>query len=119
MRWGNLFAAIGLMAIIQGCAGRDANPVQISQPQDNTAKCDQLKAEIDANNQQLKALANEHGLKMAQNAAAGVAGVFTLGLTWFALDTKGSAKAEADALENRNKYLVALVASRCAGPPTG
>ncbi len=34
-----------------GCAGRDAHPVAISQPQDNTMPCAQIQAEIAGNTQ--------------------------------------------------------------------
>ena len=34
----------------------------------------------------VKALADEQGLKVAQNVAAGVGGFFTFGLTWLAMD---------------------------------
>ncbi|MGI9464962.1 MAG: hypothetical protein ACR2OM_13530 [Aestuariivirgaceae bacterium] len=78
-------------------------------------RCDQIKAEINANNDQLEALAKEHDLKIAQNVVAGAAGVFTLGLAWFALDAKGAAKQDAEALSARNKYLAELARSRCGG----
>lgn len=102
-----------LALVVAGCAGRSASPVAISQPHDTRASCEQLKAEIAANNQQIQALADEHNLKLIQNAVAGVAGVVTLGLAWFALDAQGSAAAEADALTSRNRYLSTLASSRC------
>jgi hypothetical protein len=38
---------------------------------------------------------------------------------WFAMDAKGAAGTEADALKARQQYLAALAAQRCAqpGPP--
>ena len=113
MKSGLLTAALFAALVLPGCAGRDAQPVAISQAHDSSLKCDQIKAEINANNQKLEALADEHDLKIAQNVVAGVAGAFTLGLTWFALDAKGAAKQDAEALSARNKYLAELASSRC------
>jgi len=110
-----LATAIIAALVLQGCAGRDAEPVATSQAHDSSLRCDQIKAEISANNDQMRALAEEHDLKMAQNAVAGVAGAFTLGIAWFALDAKGAAKQDGEALSARNKYLAALAQSRCRG----
>lgn len=115
MKFKLLATAVIAAVVLQGCAGRDATPVAISQAHDSALKCDQIKAEIAANNDQLEALADEHGLKMAQNVVAGVAGAFTLGIAWFALDAKGAAKQDAEALSARNKYLASLASSRCRG----
>jgi hypothetical protein len=104
---------MALGSLGQGCAGRDAHPVALSQPQDTRANCDQIQAEFNANNTRIQQLGHEQDLKVAQNVVAGTAGVFTLGLAWFLLDAQGSAKTEADALTARNEYLSSLAASRC------
>ena len=48
---------------------------------------------------------------MAQNVAAGVAGLFIWPL-WFAMDFQGSAGIEAGALQSRQQYLAARAAQQ-------
>jgi hypothetical protein len=103
--------------VLLGCAGRDAIPVATVQATDSQADCAQIRAEIQVNNSQLQKLADEEGLKLAQNMAAGTLGFFTLGIGWFALDAKGSAKKEGEALSARNQYLAALAQQRCQYTP--
>ncbi len=103
-------------ASLAGCAGRDPEIIPTVQPYDNQTSCTQIKAEVEANNVRVKALADEQGLKAVQNVAAGVGGVFTVGLAWFALDFKGAAYREAKALEARQQYLTVLAEERCAAP---
>jgi hypothetical protein len=75
-------------------------------------------AEIEANNIKVKELADEQGLKVGQNVAAGVAGVVFFPL-WFAMDFKGAASKEVAALQARQQYLTTLANERCAGPGNG
>ncbi len=100
-----------------GCAGRDAHPVTASQPQDSASSCSAIQAEMQANEKQIDKLDTEKGLKVAQNAAAVAAGLFTFGLGWAAMDFKGAAWEEQAALEQRNQYLSSIYADRCATPP--
>jgi hypothetical protein len=58
-----------------GCAGRAPDPVATVNPSDNMMTCYQIESEIAANNQRIQDLAREHGWKVAQNVAAGVAGI--------------------------------------------
>ena len=103
-------------ASLAGCAGRDPEIIPTVQPYDNQTTCTQIKAEIEANNGRVKALADEQGLKVVQNVVAGVGGIFTVGLSWFALDFKGAAYREVKALEARQQYLTILAEERCAAP---
>lgn len=96
------------------CAGRDPQPVAISQPQDAAMDCAMIQAEIDANNRRVKELADEQGWKVAQNVTAGVVGL-VIWPVWFGMDFKGAAATEAKALESRQHYLATLAAHRCAG----
>jgi hypothetical protein len=109
---------IGLLfaLAIASCAGRSPNPVATTQPTDHLADCAQIRAEIVANNKRLQELADEEGLKLAQNMAAGTLGVFTLGLGWLALDAQGTAKVEGQALSARNQYLGSIATERCKAP---
>jgi hypothetical protein len=78
-----------------------------------------IRAEIAANNAQAEQLAEENHAKIAQNVAAGVVGV-VIWPVWFAMDAKGAAGTEMDALKSRQQYLASLAEQRCprsAGPP--
>jgi len=107
-----------LGALLAACAGRDPMPVATSQMQDTYATCAQIQAEIQANNTKVQELADEQGLKVAQNVAAGVAGVFIWPI-WFAMDFKGAASKDVAALQARQQYLAVLASERCASPPAG
>jgi hypothetical protein len=107
-----LYAA-ALAAAVVGCAGRDAQQIPTVQVQDATSDCAMITAEIQANNKRAEDLASERGLKIAQNVAAGVVGI----VVWpvlFAMDAKGAAGTEIDALKSRQEYLSSLAAMRCA-----
>ena len=81
-------------AAVGACAGRDPQPIATVQATDTYASCTQIYAEIQANNLRVQQLADEQGLKVAQNVAAGVAGLWPL---WFAMDFKGAADKEVTA----------------------
>jgi hypothetical protein len=104
-------------ASLAGCAGRDPELIPTVQPSDAYASCTQVRAEIEANNVKVKALADEQGLKVAQNVITGVGGIFTLGLTWFGMDFKGAANKDVAALQARQQYLAVLAEEKCAVPP--
>lgn len=104
--------AIACLAVM-GCAGRDPQMVATVQPQDSAASCAQLTAEIQANNGRIQELADEQGLKIAQNVAAGVAGLVIWPL-FFAMDFKGAASKEVSALQARQQYLTTMASERCA-----
>ena len=75
--------------------------------------CFAIQSEIQANNQHLQQLASEHGWKVAQNVAAGVAGLVVWPL-WFGMDFQGAAGKEAAAIQQRQQYLVQLAAHSAA-----
>jgi hypothetical protein len=56
------------------------------------ATCAMITAEIQANNIKVQELAGEEGAKVAQNVAAGVAGV-VIPVLWFGMDFKGAGRA--------------------------
>jgi hypothetical protein len=101
-------------ASLAGCAGRDPEPIPTVQAWDSHSSCAQIRAEIEANNVKVKALADEQGLKVAQNVITGVGGIFTLGLTWFGMDFKGAANKDVAALQARQQYLTVLAEEKCA-----
>ncbi|KJC55709.1 hypothetical protein UP10_38570 [Bradyrhizobium sp. LTSPM299] len=56
----------------------------IVQPTDRYMDCTAILAEVQANNEKVKQLASDKGLKTAQNVAAGVAG-FVVPVLWFGM----------------------------------
>jgi hypothetical protein len=72
-----------------------------------------IRAEIEANNAQAQKLAQENGWKVAQNVLTGVGGIVFFPV-WFAMDAKGAAGTEADALKSRQEFLAKLAEQRCA-----
>jgi hypothetical protein len=113
-REGKLSAA-AFALVLSACAGRDPHPVAVVQPQDAQSDCAMIRAEIEANNVQAEKLAEENHAKIAQNVAAGVVGV-VIWPVWFAMDAKGAAGTEMDALKSRQQYLATLAEQRCAQP---
>jgi len=77
-----------------------------------------IQAEINANNMKVQELADEKGMKVAQNVAAGVAGLVVWPL-WFAMDFKGAADKDVVALQARQQYLTSLAVERCRSPRRG
>ncbi len=106
-------AAMAIGLAVSACAGRDPAPVASVQPQDVYSDCTMIRAEIEANNAKAQQLADEKGLKVAQNVAAGVVGL-VIWPVWFAMDSKGAASTEATALQARQQYLTTLATERCA-----
>lgn len=111
------FVAASTLAL-GACAGRAPQPVAVVQPQDQYMDCAAISAEVQANNNRISELASEKGLKVGQNVAAGVAGLF-IPVLWFGMDWQGAAGTEETALQNRQQYLATLAAQRCApaSPP--
>lgn len=78
--------------------------------------CAAINAEVQANNKKVIELGGEEGAKVAQNVAAGVAGLFIWPL-WFAMDFQGAAPKEVAALQARQQYLATLAEQRCGAVP--
>jgi hypothetical protein len=109
LRFLTLIASAGVLA---ACAGRDPQPVSSVQAQDAYSDCTMIRAEIEANNAKAKELADEQGVKTAQNVAAGVVGI-VIWPVWFGMDFKGAAAKDAAALQARQQYLTTLAEQRC------
>jgi hypothetical protein len=112
-KWG----IVALCAALAGCAGRSPAPVAVVQPTDRYMDCTAILAEVQANNERVKQLAADKGLKTTQNVAAGVAGIF-IPVLWFGMDFQGTADTEITALQNRQQYLSMMAdQKRCAAEP--
>ena len=113
----NIATIVIATLLISSCAGRDARPVAISQPQDATMACAQIQAEIAGNNQLIADLGSEKGAKVAQNVIVGAAGIL-IPVLWFGMDFKGAASTDQEALKQRNIYLASMATSERCGSPT-
>jgi hypothetical protein len=106
---------VGCLALL-GCAGRAPQPVAVVQQQDRFMDCAAIQTEVLANNARVQDLASESGGKVAQNVAAGVAGLFIWPL-WFAMDFQGATDKDTAALTSRQQYLAVLAEQRHCGAP--
>ena len=96
-------------------SGRAPAPVSVVQPQDRYLDCKAILAEVETNNKKVSELASEEGLKVAQNVAAGVAGI-VIPVLWFGMDWQGAASKEVTALQSRQQYLATMAEERCHKP---
>jgi hypothetical protein len=112
-----ILGIVALGAALAGCAGRSPAPVAVVQPTDRYMDCTAILAEVQANNDRVKQLASDKGLKTTQNVAAGVAGIF-IPVLWFGMDFQGTADTEITALQSRQQYLSMMAdQKRCAAEP--
>jgi hypothetical protein len=112
-----ILGIMALCAVLAGCAGRAPAPVAVVQPTDRYMDCTAILAEVNANNERVKQLAADKGLKTTQNVAAGVAGLF-IPVLWFGMDFQGTADTEITALQSRQQYLAMLAdQKRCGAEP--
>ncbi len=112
-----IFSYFSFLLLLTGCAGRAPALVPVVQAIDQQMNCDQIIAEIKANNQRMSDLATEEGLKVTQNVAAGVVGIL-IWPVWFGMDFQDAAGKEGKALSQRNEYLAGLSRERCGPPQT-
>jgi hypothetical protein len=112
-----IVAAIALVSMTTGCAGRAPAPVPVVQAHDRNMDCAAISAEAQANANKIQALGSEEGGKVAQNVAAGVAGLF-IPVLWFAMDFQGAAGKETSALQSRQLYLATMADQRNCGTAT-
>jgi len=109
--------ALAVVLLLGACAGRAPQQIAVVQPQDSSLDCTAIIAETTSNNQRITALATESSNKVAQNVAAGVAGLLIWPL-WFAMDFQGAASKDTAALQSRQQYLATLAGQKgCTLPP--
>ena len=109
---------VAIALVVPACAGRAPAPVPVVQAMDSSLDCTAIVAEVSANDGKIRELGREEGGKVAQNVAAGVAGLF-IPVLWFAMDFQGAAPKEVAALQQRQSYLARLAEQKsCASAPT-
>ena len=99
-----------ISVFMSGCGGREANPVQIYRPGDETRGCVSLKmemAQLESDMQRILPKTDKSGT----NLLCGAAGVFLI-VPWFFMDFKGADKIEFDAMRNRFNYLLTIAAEK-------
>jgi hypothetical protein len=112
-----ILVVVALGVALVGCAGRSPAPVAVVQPTDRYMDCTAILAEVQANNEKVKQLASDKGLKTTQNVAAGVAGIL-IPVLWFGMDFQGTADTEITALQSRQQYLSMMAdQKRCGAEP--
>jgi hypothetical protein len=110
-----VLASLLTALLLAGCAGRTANPVPIVQAYDDDLSCQQIAAEIQANEARAVQLAAETKSSRNRNIGVGVVGGILFWPALFALDLSGAAKAEAEALKSRSEHLANMRVGRGCG----
>lgn len=92
-------AAILIICLIAGCAGRTPRPVNAMNVDDKEKSCEVLHNEIVMANNEITRLTPEAD-KTAYNVGLGIAGWFLL-IPWFFMDLKNAEKHELEAYRQR------------------
>jgi hypothetical protein len=91
--------------LLSSCGGRQAQPVNTFDQADVALSCHQIETELLSNDRRIKSLIREHQRSQNQNVAVGAVGLVLFWPALFALDLKGAAKQESDALIVRSRNL--------------
>ena len=102
--------------VLSGCAGREANPVAITQPNDGQLSCKELTLQIGINNKSISSLMGEKQRKSNNNAVAVGVGAIVFFPALFFMNLKGADKAEALAYQRRNQGLLARYKAKNCRP---
>lgn len=98
--------------LVQGCAGRAANPILVDQVGDNQKSCETLQTEMASIQAQIQKLVPESD-KTSKNVGLGVAGFFLI-VPWFFMDLSDAEKAEINAYNMRyNKLTTIATQKKC------
>ncbi len=101
---------------LAGCAGREANLVQIRQLGDEQKTCDALRSELYFVENEISRLLPKSD-KTGKNIALGVAGAFLI-IPLFFMDLKQGEKQEIEAYRQRYNHLLMITQQRdCKLPP--
>jgi len=94
------------MLLVSGCAGRQANPVQVSQFNDSQMSCNHLKAEISRIRYEIQNKTGQKAEGDLKDTALFAAGMVVFWPALFFMDLKNADKVELEALRNRYNYLI-------------
>ena len=94
-----------VLFFVQGCAGRAAHPVQVTQSGDNKKTCKSLRKETKQIRQNLKKMIPAIKKADKKRTLLMVSGGFLI-IPWFFLDLSDADKIEANAQRARYNYLI-------------
>lgn len=97
--------ALATSTLLVGCAGRDPVPVSAFKPNDARLTCADMATEIQTNNANMLARAQESSDTSDRNVLIGAAGILVFAPILLAIDAKDAAATENRAFEERNRYL--------------
>jgi hypothetical protein len=107
--------AVGLLSLalaLNGCGGRSARPVAVTQSFDQQMSCAQVASEIEANKVRINSLHKEDADRHGRNAAMATAGVLLIGVgALFLIDDGEAQEKEIQAYTARNNHLTQLAAT--------
>ncbi len=90
---------------LNGCAGREANPVAEVQSRDSVMSCRELAVEMQVNNKAIMGLVEQRDKTQNNNAVAVGIGAIVFFPALFFMNLNGADKAEALAYQRRNSGL--------------
>lgn len=93
---------LALVLLLAACSARQTTPVAISQPGDETLRCDQIAAEMSRNEAAALRLVGAEEDVVSGNVVAGVAGGLLLWPAWIAIDLSDAEQIQYRALRDRN-----------------
>jgi hypothetical protein len=106
MSKGSRIAAVFVILLVMGCAGRPAHPVMVYQPGDAVRSCDGLERELELIEDDVFRLLPQTD-KATKNTRLGVAGIFLL-IPFFFMDLSKAEQVEVNALTQRYNHLLEI-----------
>jgi hypothetical protein len=111
------FVGVLALAMLGGCAGRDAAPVTVAQTGDQSLSCQQIAAEQQNNATRINALIEEDENAHNSNIAIGVVGALLFWPALFAIDATDAQEVEIQALKDRTNHLNNLALQKHCNDP--
>lgn len=90
----------------QGCGGRNAYPVQVTQPHDHNLSCNQLESELSRIVHEVNIKTGNKSSGDTKDVALAITGLVLFWPALFFMDLKNADKIELQALQSRHSYLL-------------
>lgn len=100
--------ALASCFLLAACAGREAHPVALVQPQDDTESCTSIGEEVASDQAKIVNLGKQRADHNANNAVVGAIGLVLFAPALFALDTTDYERQEMTAFQERDTHLLAI-----------
>lgn len=101
-----------IIVILNGCAGRAANPVMVQQYGDENKSCKALNSEMQFVQSEITRLIPQTN-KTGKNVLLGVTGWFFI-VPWFFMDLSKAEQEEINALRHRYNHLAIIATDKCS-----